>query len=161
MVSVFPDNPIDLPFHNALVKRNLKRFLPEGFGFFTRNPREERISIFQFCREGNFKEIHLQNATFDNILGLKKNSRALNALVQSILNNTKDSLWTDCFGDLELCVNNIPLKQKSIIPSVYQFQCGKYIAIRFKPIPWAWFKSYQKLSYPDYKVLIIEIVCHS
>src|SRR4029434_6535737 len=69
-----PFNPLKLPFERTLM---VTRFVPQGWAFFTRNPREERLTLQQVLPGGQLAPLSRSpHARPDNAFGLDRRSRS-------------------------------------------------------------------------------------
>ncbi|MBX2898011.1 MAG: SdpA family antimicrobial peptide system protein [Cyclobacteriaceae bacterium] len=102
--SIAPYNTTSYKIINKKESAILRSFLPEGFGFFTRNPQEEFPVIF---REINDTLIILTkpNGSPSNFFGLKRNQRTMFAELGSIVQDIPIEDWTTCSIGFERCLN--------------------------------------------------------
>lgn len=142
VLSAFPHNPISIPYIKKKQSTILRTFLPEGFGFFTRNPRETQIRIYNIDEYSTPHKIQMQNAMFSNYLGLNKKSRAFNVEIASIIQQLLDQNWITHIGVLNETnrtdhLNFIPMTNQNNLPLL----CGKFVIQVADPIPYAWAKN--------------------
>jgi antimicrobial peptide system SdpA family protein len=118
--------------------------VPEGWAFFTRDPKEEYLKVYE--KTGDKWSLYiLPTGAVSNILGLSRKTRFANQELGVILPGIKESDWRNVSGDYIDSLNSpkydtiAPLKIKA--PSRYPLLSGTYILQKIKPIPYAWFKS--------------------
>lgn len=152
LFSIIPESPLK-PVSNI----NLQYYLPEGWGFFTRAPREDNIFVYK----ANKNELILfqkPNASPQYLLGLKKTSRSIGAEYGRILNKLNPK-WVSFSGEKNI-------KKISDTLTTYNFKNdekypllkGEFVLVAYKPIPWAWVQDFN----PDFregKMVKINISC--
>jgi antimicrobial peptide system SdpA family protein len=128
---------------NVFSKASLSKFsfniIPQGWGFFTRTPRETRIDAY-FFENGQYKKINLTNFTTENFLGISRKGRAVCSSVTDIYNlldkskllilREKSILKSDSLK--KLIPIEITLKDNSTITKKEIF------IIAYDILPWAW-----------------------
>lgn len=133
LVSV-PFNPVS---YLASVK-SLRILVPEGWGFFTREPKEERIYLYKITEEGQLNLILPNYLSLKNFFGASRNRRMFNIELSRLTQQLEDSMWTYC----EKGLKNISLdrlKTHIVVNTVQHPQMeGTYLLLRRRPIPWAW-----------------------
>ena len=141
-----PFNPIRLPFETS----EIRAWMPEGWAFFTRNPREEHI--FLFSRRGNGKWTTAAlgpNARPSNEFGLNRISRAQGVETALLMNRFPNSAYLECRGLVASCLEGAQrlgtLKNPSPAPTL----CGEIGIVMRKPVPWAWWASGQSVVMPS------------
>jgi len=120
--------------------------LPQGWGFFTRNPRELQTLIYRKTVEG-YVLVNKSGSEPEYLFGLSRISRRKNIEFGQIFSKIPDSLWIDCPSkrisdcDPESAYN---FKNQYINP----FCVGDFLLISQEPIPWAWSRSYYDIKMP-------------
>src|SRR4051812_32531054 len=98
--SALPPNAITLPFES---QTQVLRWAPQGWGFFTRNPREPQI--VPFLRNGHWRSANLgPHAQFKYALGLNRRSRAQGVEMGLLLGKLGIAEWTPCEAELATCL---------------------------------------------------------
>lgn len=124
---------------------------PQGYAFFTKNPKEPQIYIYEVDKSNQLKNICPNSSTAEMFFGLSRKNTRLSYDFTEIL--SKLSRWEsidkiDKFYLTKSDTFNIPkkdmLKHK-----------GKYLIVKEERIPWAWSKN---LSTPKkyFKYITIE-----
>ncbi len=132
-----PYNPSRVPTSLSL-KTRFRALLPEGFSFFTRNPREPQIVAYQYSGQ-HLEQLTIQNASLTNMMGILKTSRAQNIETGYLLSLIKGEDWSSCKSSLLNCLTFnyspiIEMKSKYKKPLL----CGDIVLVVRKPVPWAW-----------------------
>lgn len=156
MAGSITESPIKLPFKNTI---NLLAIAPEGWGFFTRNPREPALNIYK--HNGiEWTCVNSQNSNPSNLFGLKRDPRIQGVELSFLLQQIPDTLWISCSTELnkfltENSIIKLDIKNDTPVKSL----CGEVIIQRQPPVPWAWSKSRDNINMPS-KVIMLNINCH-
>ena len=127
----------------------IKRLLPEGWAFFTRNPREDDYVPYLFHSGKLIKVPYYPIFTSCNHWGLGRKYKAINTEVSFVLNDVKSHKWVEqdtfSLGDIYRSFDStIIVKAKVPNPLLIDTFC----IISTKPIPWAWFSTTFPEDYP-------------
>lgn len=103
----FPSNPIKnrLPFDSKLIGSIL---LPEGWSFFTRNPREEWLFAYTL-KNAKVEPILFKGSSSKNLFGFSKEFRIRNMEIHTILEkaNVPENQWYICKDGFLNCHSEI------------------------------------------------------
>jgi antimicrobial peptide system SdpA family protein len=151
-----PFNPLRLPFENKL---QTMRWIPEGWKFFTRDPREEDLLYFVVGTSGVWVSAHRgPHSRPSNALGLNRVSRAQSVEAGLLYSKIPKTLWAQCNGHPVKCLESSPvgkaLKNISPRPTL----CGTIGLVMQKPVPWAWSHSRDAMNMPS-RVIRLEVSC--
>ncbi len=139
-----PFNPINLPLERQL---RLRVFLPQGWKFFTKDPREERIDVLVKTDPGIWRSgLAGTNASSTNLFGLKRNTRAKAVEVGLITTSIMKDQWVACEKAPGACAENIPVTASLKNPSPNPTLCGQVCVVKQTPLPWAWSRSNRKIT---------------
>jgi antimicrobial peptide system SdpA family protein len=119
-------------------------FMPEGWAFFTKNPREENFVLYTKEADGwNLKTIRA--GSYKNIFGLNRGIRMANQELGMLLMNLSNPRWVDMKGRITDPSNAVlldTLPATSVISnSHYPIFKGDYILQRVTHVPWVWYSS--------------------
>ena len=133
-----PRNVLELPFERTL-KSAIPFFVPEGWAFFTRDPREPRLLPYRRGADGRWTYGHAgPHADIRNVFGLDRISRAQGVEIGLLLGDLADTAWQQCADAPTLCLDELPrtvsITNRSPGPSL----CGDVGLVRQEPVPWAW-----------------------
>lgn len=125
-----------LPYNASVLSRSTPSFLllvPEGWGFFTRDPREEDFFTYRRDESGAW-EVISQWA-----FGFSRRGRILAREAVSIVEQVE--IQIDCRGDHVSCLDGIDAE--AMIDTTYRDPglCGDIGFVWQDPVPWAWAKS--------------------
>ena len=153
-----PFNPTKTP---SLVNRGispLRILMPQGFAFFTRNPREADIYLYQ--REaGDWRTALMSpHARSSNLFGLKRKSRAQLTEYALLLSRARADLWTSCDENPSDC-----LPHAEVVDTVQNITpnptiCGIAGFVRQEPVPWAWSESKDDIDMPS-ELIKLHVSC--
>lgn len=133
-----PNSAIKLPKDDRAISSFFKLILPEGFGFFTRNPRETRFLLYKAADKRMYLATE-PNASLTNLFGLSRKSRCENLEMSYILSKVQKEDWFKCKTIFNECLNyqDTPIL---LIKNSYSnpMLCGTYVIVMQEPIPWAW-----------------------
>ncbi len=131
--SVFPHNPVSLPGEDAL---QLPRWLPEGWGFFTRDPRASDPLLYQEEAPGRW--IRLEVRAGPSFLWLGRSARAQGFELNALLSQVSETTWLACQEAPVRCVEKANASLVAGNPAVSPTICGNVAFVMQEPVPWAW-----------------------
>lgn len=144
IVTAIPYNPMTL---SKSLSFKIKVFLPQGWNFFTRNPREIRTYIYCIDNYGIISPLpNWPNNSFNNLMGIKRTARAIGTDYGMILTNIPDSLWSKSTeADLDKRVF-LKKSDKDFIRtypdgSRKHFLFGNLLFVQKEILPWSWYRS--------------------
>ncbi len=134
-----PENPLTPGF---ATKKIFKSVMPQGWGFFTRNPRENQLFLFRVVDNSLELVNNSENSLSHNLYGLRRIHSAIGIEFGVLLNRVKDSDWIECDSSIYSCVQN------EVIPSVIiknmnpePILCGDFVVVEQEVVPWVWYNS--------------------
>lgn len=141
-------NPIEIT--NEVHSRVLN-FIPQGWAFFTRNPREAQIIIYKIDNDSIIKPYPQRHSSFTNLFGLKRTSSKILTELQLLKLKTSDSLYSDMEWNYQInklekfTTKSFEYKNEIFDPILL----GEFIVVYQKPVPWAWSKSIKEIKMPS------------
>jgi antimicrobial peptide system SdpA family protein len=148
---------IRLPFENQVFVR---LWFPQGWKFFTRNPREVHRDVYLRDATGAWKPVSdtLMNTSAANLLGLDRKNRALNVELARLMEGIPNAGWFKTKGDpiaaLDKCAVIKTVRNETPQPRI----CGTVGIVEQPPLPWAWFRDGIKAVMPS-RVVKLEVQC--
>ncbi|TGE16820.1 SdpA family antimicrobial peptide system protein [Hymenobacter elongatus] len=116
--------------------------LPEGWGFFTRNPREEKIVLYRIRPDKTLTLASYRNSDARNLHGLSRRSRRINMEFSRMMAEVQEKDWSryQTYSLAELVGSDaIAPVQVAYSPLKFtQLTKGAYLVKRFNLVPWAW-----------------------
>lgn len=141
-------NPIKTRY--SIFKMNfLHKSIPEGWGFFTKDPRSENTEIFSKSSDKKLTKINLINNQALYFFGANRSARQLNSKLGQISTQVEDENWIKI--SKEKSKSDIDKLDSLNIPIFYASEpCffGDFIITKSKPVSWSWF-SYTGLKEVD------------
>lgn len=148
-------NPIEITNE---VNSRVFNFIPQGWAFFTRDPREAQITIYKIENDSTFKPYPQRHSSFINLFGMKRTSSKVLTELQMLKQKTPDSLYFDVKWNYQIN------KFEKFTAKSYEYKndifdpilLGDFIVVYQRPVPWAWSKSIKKIKMPS-KVIKLKI----
>lgn len=140
---------------------NIKSLVPQGWGFFTKNPDEYISYLYKYDKESRvWKMLTHAKFSMDYFFGLSRKRGQLSMQVSYLIKKTEKSQWNK--------IENFAIKktlQDSLLKkgNVYRYVDsksktptlnGKYLILRKKILPWSWIKGLNNFHMPIYYVKI-------
>jgi len=155
-----PYNPINALGHN----KEVVQFLPQGWAFFTRNPQEAQIQLYQKSPDAKWEKIHHYHSNPSNLIGLDRDMSRLLMEITYIFNDIDRSCFYDCESNNQYAT--IALDCPALFSDPLEFNnifnaplfCGEYLLTSQKTIPWAWTHNRKKIMMPN-KSILLNIRC--
>jgi len=151
--SIRKDTAIKIPYE---LKKPFKSFFPQGWSFFTRDPREANIDLYKYNREGNLNKILISGSEPTNLFGISRKARIVGYEVSNILGNIPQNKWIEKDkNNLFTSMDSIPVLNIGEKTNLQLLKKGKYLLVESKPIPWVW-RNYPKDRIKD-KIKVIKV----
>jgi antimicrobial peptide system SdpA family protein len=161
LLGSMPDSPLrpSLSFRQDVIA-----IAPQGWAFFTRDPREPVDRIY--TRQGagpstgpEWAQVTYTNSSRRNWLGLKRDARALNVELAFLLSEADPVPWRDCPGQLETCLRQRDVPAVAVVNrSRIRALCGELLVERRPPAPWAWSRAKRPVLL-DSKIARLDVRC--
>jgi antimicrobial peptide system SdpA family protein len=119
------------------VKKNITYAFPQGWGFFTRSPREALVDIYRE-EKGKLKLVSILNTSPNNFFGFSRNSRVIGFEMAPILKSISKSSWENRKGDFEANIPDQISDTINLAKPLKYFPAGTYVLHQYKIIPFAW-----------------------
>lgn len=150
-----PYSPVRLPY-----AKQLHTFLwaPQGWSFFTRNPREEKRTAY-VLRGSTWESVLLApHGRLSNLGGLRRKSRAQLLEIGRLVNGLPEDAWLPCEESVEECLAKLPPGRavKNTFPE--PTMCGTTAIVLQRLVPWAWAQSPTPVTMP-LRVVPLEVSC--
>ncbi len=138
----------EMPLSAGVATRTrLVSILPEGWAFFTRDPRESSKSVY--LRENGHWVRHSQ-AQSRVWLGLKRNDRVEGAEIEKLMSLVPASKHFKCEGSLDACLANPKLPVARVVnPMLVRSLAGEVVIASAQPVPWAWSAARDRVYMPS------------
>lgn len=133
-----PKNTMELPFERDAHLVMLV-FAPEGWAFFTKNPREPVFVPYALDRSGIWRSVAV--GSYDeprHLFGASRTPRAQGVEMGLLASAVSGSAWQTCNALVEDCLRNAQEWLVAANPSPAATLCGKIAIVRQELLPWAW-----------------------
>lgn len=154
------------PSH-ALLNRNqsqglsvVAELLPQGWAFFTRDPREPYVSLYQ-QQEQKWEQFNSTTvAGSEHLFGLDRSARTENYEIDVITSAIPPEEWAGCEEEpITYCLPESPVPSMSVQAHGEGLRfCGVIAVTTQEPVPWAWADLIGQMP-GDYAIVNVE--CHS
>lgn len=153
MLAALPRNPISLPYVPKLL---IKTFVPQGWSFFTRNPRENLIYIYKRTGDTWAQSSDVINGSAKNYFGASRKARAMGS-EYALLFSLAGVKWDSCATGKLSCVEEskkLIVRNKLTAPQL----CGEFLFVSRSPVPWAWSAHAAEIELP-FQYVLVDFVC--
>jgi antimicrobial peptide system SdpA family protein len=152
-----PPNAVRLPYEQS-IRPHAQRFLPEGWAFFTRSPRESDLVSYTRDGSGAWRLALLApHSEFRNVLGFARASRAQGVEMGTLTGILRKDDWRECRSPVAECLERAPALAATNVSPVPSL-CGDVGLVRRPPVPWAWSGSGREITMPG-TVVRLEVAC--
>jgi antimicrobial peptide system SdpA family protein len=150
-------NPIRLPLSKGAPASIL---MPQGWGFFTRDPKEPRVAYYQKL-QGQWQPLLAQtNSNWSNAFGWSRSSDSDDLEINELFERAAKRIrWSPCAKALSLarCLQQARVTEVSKPKSV--LWCSRTIGFSSqKPVPWAWAHAQDRIVMPR-QVAVLRVTC--
>lgn len=127
-------------------QKQISFIFPEGWGFFTKNPRDLLMDVYKIDH-GKLKKIDMSNHSFDNYLGLSRKARMIGYGSSHVSGEISKETWVKSTSDkIKDHINDSTFVVKRN-DKFHHFENGEYLFKLYKQIPYAWAnKSQEKFN---------------
>ncbi|MBP2834092.1 SdpA family antimicrobial peptide system protein [Aquimarina sp. U1-2] len=133
---------------DSTIQRQISYAFPEGWGFFTKNPRDLLMEVYKKMENGEFKKIDVSNHSFSNAFGLSRKVRMIGYEASVISSGITQKNWVQNNSNLLQDHIHDSIKViKSTIKNTYLTE-GEYIFKVFRPVPFVWANQNQEAFNP-------------
>jgi len=158
LVQSIEENPIKLEQKKGFSL--ISAFIPQGWSFFTKNPQEYQLKIYDF-KDPSLSQINTKNVQLKQFFGLKKSNRLLPHLIEKNFKLIPEEHWyktRDEFNHVSmdsLNIYRITLPENNNI-----FNASQELLIQLaKPVPWLYFAKKDFVA-KDYFYIILKFEEH-
>jgi antimicrobial peptide system SdpA family protein len=143
-------------------RRSLHTLIPEGWAFFTRNPREDKLVGFRYSESGILEAVEQRSMADPGFLwGIRRTKRAQQVELAVLATAVEGDYWIQCTGPIEECIarRELPLRSVELTnPRHPSSVCGEIYLVLQPPLPWAWWRSLPKAVMPS-EIALVNVRC--
>jgi antimicrobial peptide system SdpA family protein len=141
---------------SSITRDVVKAFLPEGWAFFTRNPREATERFFAELPGGQL--VPGSPADTRGIPSPSRAERVRSIEIAMLLSQVPKDAWKACSDSLEICLAHQPERHDVAVRMNACSYQGPAVVQRVTPVPWAWRASYENVHMPS-AVVRLNVTC--
>lgn len=134
---------LQTPFYiNKVLKMNVSYIIPQGWAFFTKDARQEKLLAYKREANGKLTSLTPPGGSVKYLFGLNREGRRIPLEYKILLKDIDSLSWIDTDYDLTLIAKkslNTPMV-KAVNEAYHAQSCGEIIFVRTCTIPWAWSK---------------------
>jgi antimicrobial peptide system SdpA family protein len=149
-----PYNPVYLP---GAAQTNSLVLAPQGWAFFTRNPREERLLVYGRGPDGWRPLLLGPQARLRNKLGLARKPRAQGVELAQLVEQAQNA-WEPCDADFHVCLTRMSSETQVRNSGPNRTICGPVVVVAQEPIPWAWLREPEPVTMSS-RILVLKVLC--
>lgn len=127
----------------------VKSVVPQGWAFFTKDPRDDRFSVLRESSDGWETVPVGPNGDPRYVFGLHRYPRVQSVELHLLAETVPAEAWVSCAGSWARCADALdasaPVRNAVAAPSL----CGRLTIVRSEPTPWAWAHSVDPEQMPS------------
>jgi antimicrobial peptide system SdpA family protein len=150
-------NPTKFPASEQQTS-TIQMLLPEGFAFFTRNPRERDLYVYERTDSTWASAVLGPKSRPANLFGMSRRSRTQSVETALLLRKAGSEVWTDCEEEPTTCFSELSVQDTVANPQPTPTVCGVAGFARKEPVPWAWSDNEDTLTMPS-AVTKLDVSC--
>ncbi|GAA4044082.1 SdpA family antimicrobial peptide system protein [Arthrobacter methylotrophus] len=136
--AVSPHSTFHLPGTGA-IREDLSKAVPQGWGFFTKSPRDPFLLVYANDGVGGHQEImQLPTVKVENYFGVGRFDRGQPVELANIVNRVSSQSWNNCGPTINSCLDApltaVEVHNEKPEPSL----CGQMKVVEVAPVPWAY-----------------------
>lgn len=141
----FSNSPVRL---DRQMVKSLIAVSPQGWGFFTRNPRERQYRVYEKS-DSSWVRFLQTNAHRNHLFGIRRTGSAQGMELGRLLRSAPGDSWVHGRVRFDEApsrdeVPAVPIQNVIQRPTM----CGEFMIVHQEPVPWAWSKSRHRLAIP-------------
>lgn len=149
------DNPVRLKYSNA---QRIYDFIPQGWAFFTRNPKENVVKLYKLSDRHNLEYINSTTSlSYKDLFGIKRHKRRISAELSEIISNMKKGEKWKEYRNVKVEDVSKEISTSDTITNNFVnplLERGEYVIYSSKRLPWAWENSKVNLPFKIKKIYI-------
>jgi antimicrobial peptide system SdpA family protein len=147
---------------SKISRMQLTRIVPEGWAFFTRDPKEPSFILYEITDKGQLRRFIQRPGTPRYLFGMNRRARVVSQEYGRLQEYVPvaDSLWREIEGPIEKYAHLADSLTVTKIPNSSRFPLinGIFILQKIEPVPWAWARSKNIEAYTKSKICKIHVV---
>ncbi len=145
-----PRNGLEVPGESA-VSPVLRQFLPQGWAFFTKSPRDDEFAVLRRVRGRWIAYDVGPQDEVEHLFGFRRTARATSVEAGYLAQLTGASP-RECRGDVARCLDG-DRRPKPVVSNVnlHPIICGDVAFVSSPPEPWTWRRALGTVAMPEYE----------
>lgn len=146
VLALLPFSPVRTAIPEINEER-LTEITPQGWGFFTKDPQEERLTIYRMNEAQEWENFTQNNSAATNFFGMSRKARIRGLELSNLLENhgeTVDAAWAECGSqNISECLQRADELKVLKVDNSYTVRtlCGPVILAQQAPNPWAYYQA--------------------
>jgi len=137
---------------------NAVALLPQGWAFFTRDPREERVTAW-IRRGDGWEVVDQRGSSLSAFMGLRRSASVLGVELGTLAAKLPEERWVAAADPRNPTATGATLPPMEVRDdSVAPRLCGDLVLSKAEPVPWAWSRSRTPVPMPT-RVARATVVC--
>ncbi len=139
---------VPIPTNSSYIKKStIFNITPQGWGFFTKNPREEEMFLYKINSKNEISLFTKTNNAFEFFLGASRKNRFIGIETEALVSKLDKNAWVK--GDIKFYDFKQDIKTDTISLNFATKDIqGDFFIVRKQRVPWAWGRSYKKIIMP-------------
>ena len=150
-----PANAIELPFEE---KDPMGHLLPQGWAFFTRDPRTMDLSAVVRDSDGTWRAA-ASGRNWPHFLNFSRSWKLPGVEIGVVLSELTEPQWQKCEELPSVCLEKATSSGAVANKLSTRTLCGDVGIVRQEPVPWAWRESMDQTVMPS-EVLRLQVNCN-
>ncbi|MDQ4501982.1 SdpA family antimicrobial peptide system protein [Sinomonas sp. ASV322] len=142
-----------------LLKGDLAKAVPQGWGFFTKSPRDSFLLVYRQQDDGGMVEaIQMPTVKAENLFGVSRFGRGQPVELANIVNPVDPHKWYECGPTIDKCLVALaePIDAANAKPE--PTLCGLLTVVDVVPTPWA-YRHLTSSRYQANKAIVLQVRC--
>ena len=142
----------------------MNSFLPQGWAFFTKSPRDEGLRVYSVSDGSLGDHVQPANAEPGNAFGFDRGSRSQGTEMGMLNAAVPDETWVSCEGPRQACLADaLAAAQSEVVPTIPNTAlvttiCGRVVFSGETPGPWA-YRDLVDDRWRSVRYAVMEVTC--
>jgi len=161
LFNIFASWAGDSAVRPSYFQRSLAKMLsPQGWAFFTRNPRESWQHGYFLREDGTLEPANGADHRGAPWRGAIRASRNRGVTMGQVEQSIPKDAWKSCGAPVATCLSQFtgPIPKVHVRMNDNSGFCGRVVFEDKTQVPWAWRASYERVHRPS-RVAVVDVVC--
>jgi antimicrobial peptide system SdpA family protein len=140
----------------------LQTLSPQGWAFFTRNPREPWYHAFMVAADGHLIPAETADYRGAPWHGVRRDVRNRGIAIGQVLKAVPSTAWKPCKEAIETCIARVDEGAVEVSLAMIDNTgfCGRVVLQERATVPWAWRKAYRTVHMRS-RIALVDVNCTS